>query len=65
MWANASLPFAYAVACVEVVSNNSEKAGAIYQKIIEAWIDPRLKCFINEIASVIPETEKEKIKNTW
>ncbi|MFC2063181.1 recombinase family protein [Chloroflexota bacterium] len=36
-WAKASLPLAYAVACVEVVSKSSEKARAIYQKIVEAW----------------------------
>jgi hypothetical protein len=29
-WAEASLPLAYAVACVEVVCENSEKAGIIY-----------------------------------
>ena len=33
----ASLPFAYAMACVEIVSKSSEKAGAIYSQIIEAW----------------------------
>jgi hypothetical protein len=31
-WAEASLPFAYALACVEVVSENSEKAGIFYNK---------------------------------
>lgn len=29
-WAEASLPFAYALACVEVVSKSSEKARIIY-----------------------------------
>jgi hypothetical protein len=38
-WASASLPLAYAVACVEVVSKSSEKAGIIYNKIVEAWSD--------------------------
>jgi hypothetical protein len=31
-WAEASLPLAYAVACVEVVSKSSEKAGILYLK---------------------------------
>jgi hypothetical protein len=31
-WATASLPLAYAVACVEVVSKSSEKAGAIHKQ---------------------------------
>ncbi len=39
-WATASLPLAYAVACVEVVSKESNEAGAIYQQIIEAWGNP-------------------------
>lgn len=34
-WASASLPLAYAVACVEVVSKSSEKAGVIYN-LLEA-----------------------------
>ena len=29
-WAEASLPLAYAVACVEVVSKSSENAGILY-----------------------------------
>jgi hypothetical protein len=33
-WAMASLPFAYASVCVEVVCKNSEKAGDIYQQLI-------------------------------
>jgi hypothetical protein len=35
-WAEASLPFAYALACVEVVSRSSEKARALYNTIVEA-----------------------------
>jgi len=31
-WAQASLPLAYAVACVEVVCKNSEKARILYNK---------------------------------
>jgi hypothetical protein len=35
-WAEASLPLAYAVACVEIVCRSSEKARMIYKKIVEA-----------------------------
>jgi hypothetical protein len=37
-WAEASLPLAYAVACVEVVCKSSEKARIFYNKpdVIEA-----------------------------
>jgi len=31
-WAEVSFPLAYAVACVEVVSTSSEKAGILYSK---------------------------------
>lgn len=34
-WAEASLPLAYAVACVEVVSKSSEKARILYN-LVEA-----------------------------
>ena len=36
-WAEASLPLAYAVACVEVVSGSSEKARILYN-LLEARI---------------------------
>jgi hypothetical protein len=36
-WAEASLPLAYAVACVEVVCKNSEKARILYN-LLEAEI---------------------------
>ncbi|MGB5925628.1 MAG: hypothetical protein WBH01_05995 [Dehalococcoidia bacterium] len=38
-WAEASLPLAYALACVEVVSRSSEKARILYNRLIEAWSD--------------------------
>ena len=42
-WAEASLPLAYAVACVEVVCKSSEKARILYNRIVEAWSDARIK----------------------
>jgi len=57
------LPLAYAVACVEVVSEKSEKGRAVYDKIVEAWSDAGIKAISDEIASMIPESGKEKIKN--
>lgn len=62
-WAEASLPFAYALACVEVVSEGSEKAGALYNKIVEAWSAPGMKVVFDDIASIIPESGKEEIKD--
>jgi len=62
-WAEASLPLAYAVACVEVVSKSSEKARILYNRIIEAWSAPGIKAVSNELASIIPESARGKIKN--
>jgi len=62
-WAEASFPLAYAVACIEVVCESSEKARILYNRIIEAWKDAGIKAISDKIDSVIPESEKEKIKN--
>ena len=51
-WAEASLPFAYALACVEVVCRSSEKARIIYNRIVEAWSDAGVKAICDEIASI-------------
>lgn len=61
-WAKASLPLAYAVACVEVVCTGSEKAGVLYNRIVEAWSDAGIKAMGEEVASMMPESGKEKIK---
>ncbi|MFC1955986.1 hypothetical protein ACFLWZ_05625 [Chloroflexota bacterium] len=61
-WADASLPLAYATACVEIVSQMSEKAGAIYQQIIEAYGKPGIKTAYDKIMTEISDAEKEKIK---
>lgn len=61
-WASASLPLAYAIACVEVVVKSSEKAGAIYSQIIEACGKPGVKAISKEILSEIPDSKKEEIK---
>jgi hypothetical protein len=42
-WAETSLPLTYMVACVEVVCKSSEKAGGLYNGIVEAWSAPGIK----------------------
>jgi hypothetical protein len=54
-WASASLPFAYAMACVEIVSKSSEKARILYNGIIEAWSDAGIRAIFDEIASIKPD----------
>ena len=61
-WATASLSIAYAVACVEVVSNTSDKAGAIYQRIIEAWANPGLKTLRDAIISEVTWPAPQKVR---
>jgi hypothetical protein len=62
-WAEASLALAYAVACVEVVCRSSEKAGVLYDRIVEAWSSPGVKGVFDDIGSIIPEPGKEEIKD--
>ncbi len=64
-WAIASLPLAYAVACVEVVSKNSIKAGAVYQQLVEAWGNPGLKTIYEAVIDEVPDSEIEKVKNAF
>ena len=54
-WAQASLPLAYAVACVEVVCKNSKKASILYNRIVEAWSEAGIRAISDEIASVISD----------
>jgi len=56
------LHLAYAVACVEVVCESSEKARILYNRIVEAWSDAGVKEMGDEIASIIPQSGKEKIR---
>ena len=44
-WPSASLPIAYAMACVEVAIEKSEKAGGLFQQIIEACGKPGLESY--------------------
>ena len=48
-WAEASLPLAYAVACVEVVCKSSQEAGKLYDRIGNALSDRRLHAVSQKI----------------
>jgi hypothetical protein len=61
-WAEASLPLAYAVACVEVVCQRSEKAGMLYDKIVKAWSESGVKAVSDTIGSMIGKSGREKIR---
>ena len=61
-WPNDLLPLAYALACVEVVAEKSEKAGKIYQQIIEGWGNPEFQGFFDTVNSEISDSDKENVK---
>lgn len=58
-WPSTALPVAYALACVEVACKSSEKAGGLFQQIIEACGKPGIKAVIEKIIS---NEEKEELK---
>jgi hypothetical protein len=62
-WSNESKPFAYAIACVEAVSQNSIKAKSIYNNMIEAWGKSGVKTTFEETFLLIPGEKQEEIKN--
>lgn len=64
-WAQASLPLAYAVACVEVVCKKSEKARVIYNEIIEAWIKPGIKSIGDKFVDEIPDLDKDRVRQAF
>jgi hypothetical protein len=61
-WATASLPLAYAAACVEVVLGSSEKAREIYEKIIDTWGKQGIKVQGEKIFKRVPGSEKVRLK---
>ena len=62
-WPQGALPLARAMALVEVVSNNSERADAIYQEILDTWVKPETKKLYDELIVKVPASEKEDWKN--
>lgn len=63
-WPLAALPMAYAMACVEIVSKNSEKGSIVYRQIVEAWGKPDIDAVYEEIISEVSDSEKEEWKQT-
>ena len=57
-WAEASLPLAYAVACVEVVCESLEKACILYNRIIEAWSDAGIKAIFASSIVIISSFQR-------
>jgi hypothetical protein len=64
-WSKASLPFAYATACVEVVINESEKAREIYSDLVQSWRKTNTQQIYEKITAEVPESEKERVKEAF
>lgn len=57
-WAEASLPLAYAVACLKVVFQGSKRAAELYDGIVKAWSEAAAKSMSERIGSTIGDLEK-------
>ena len=62
-WPSEALALGYAMACVEVVSQNSERAGAIYKRIFDAWAKPETNELYEYVIDKIPNMEIKKWKD--
>ena len=60
----AAKPIHYAMSCIEVVLENSEKARAIFNQIVEAWGKPGVHALYEKVMSNVPDEEKEKWRQT-
>jgi hypothetical protein len=61
-WSEGMLPFTYAMACVEVVKKESEKARLIYDKIRNGMDNPDLKSIREGIFSSLNKEEQDNLK---
>lgn len=63
-WPEAGQQLAYAMACVEVVANNSPRAAELYSELVKAWAAPELKAFYHEVMGSMPAAEVQDFKET-
>jgi len=64
-WPTAAYPFAYAMACIEVVLKNSDEAKAVFQKIVDAWQNPVMIKACSQLVNEIPgaDTLNQKVQD--
>lgn len=62
-WPSEALALGYAMACVEVVSQNSKRAGVIYQRIFDAWAKPETNELYDYVITKIPNMEIKRWKD--
>jgi hypothetical protein len=61
---DAAKPILYAMACLEVVLENSEKAREIFDQIVKAWSEPGIHSVYEKIMSNVSDKEKEELQLT-
>jgi hypothetical protein len=64
-WMQSSLPLAYAVACVEVISKKSEKSGQIYRQLVEAWVFLASKEYPKRLSPKFLIQKWKKLRMLW
>ena len=64
-WPVATLPMAYASACVEVLTKKSEKGKVIYSQLVEAWGEANTQKMWEEIMAELSESDKERINQAF
>jgi hypothetical protein len=57
-----TLPYIYAMACVEIVATHSKEGGIIFCEIIDAWNKPNIKKFQNDFNSSLTKEESKEIQ---
>jgi hypothetical protein len=60
---DAALPLMYAMACIEIVANESGKAKKIYQSIINAWGKPNIKSLYDQLISDFSDNDIKGFEN--
>ncbi|MBN1857466.1 MAG: hypothetical protein JW846_11010 [Dehalococcoidia bacterium] len=63
-WPDAGEAMAYAMACVEVVANNSARGRELYSELVKAWGAPEVKAFYHEVVGSMPSAEVQDFKET-
>jgi hypothetical protein len=64
-WAVATLPMAYASACVEVVIIESQRSRYIYDRLVKAWGKANTQKVWEEIQAELSESDKQRINEAF
>jgi len=61
-WPVEAVPMAYAMACIEVVLEESERAASVYKDLVSAYDRPGLQTLDNQIISAISDEKNKELK---